>query len=73
MRKTLDEDSLNPRFSFNYQPSRLCTSMSLGEDVDKYICAEEWQRLLSAFRTAELHVFLSWLIIMGSKLTAGFN
>jgi len=47
--------------------------MSLGEDVDKYICAEEWQRLLSAFRTAELHVFLSWLIIMGSKLTAGFN
>lgn len=47
--------------------------MSLWEDVDKYICAEEWQRLPSAFRTAETQVFVSWLISMGSKLTAVFN
>lgn len=43
------------------------------EDVDKYICAEEWQRLQSAFRNAERCVFLSWLISMGLKLTAVFN
>lgn len=41
--------------------------------MDKYICAEEWQRLQSTFRNAEQCVFLSWLISMGLELTAVFN